>query len=109
MIKQANNVKIRVTVSVKQAGNVRKALAEAGAGKIGNYDHCSISYPVKGRFRPLKGAKPVIGKVGQIEEVKEEMIETICPKKILQKVILALRKAHPYEEPAIDIVPLLNY
>jgi hypothetical protein len=108
MIKSIN-VKIRVTVPVEHARNVKKALGEAGAGKLGNYDHCLVSYPVQGQFRPLKDAHPALGKVGKLEQVKEMMIEAVCPKKKLKSVIMALKKAHPYEEPAIDVVELMNY
>jgi len=106
---ESSNVKIRVTVPVEQAKNVKKALSEAGAGKLGNYSDCLISYPVQGQFRPLKGAMPALGKVGKLEQVKEMMIETVCPKKILKKVIRELKKAHPYEEPAIDVIEMMNY
>jgi len=87
---------------------LRKALAEAGAGHIGNYDYCSFSVKGVGRFRGLKGSKPFIGQTGRVEEVEEERIETICPKKKLKKVLVAVKKIHPYEEPAVDIYPILN-
>jgi len=104
MSKQSDYLKIKVTVPLNSADKVRQALGEAGAGKLGNYDFCSFSYPVKGSFRPLAGANPTIGKIGKLEEVDEELIECICHKDILDSVIVALRKAHPYEEPAIDIL-----
>jgi hypothetical protein len=100
-------VKIVVYVPMSHAEKVREALSKSGAGHIGNYDFCSFSAKGFGRFRPLKGAKPHIGKVGKIEKVLEERIETICPKKSLKKVLAAVKKAHPYEEPAIDVYPLL--
>lgn len=108
MLKESNYIKIKVTVPIDSAGKVRQALGEAGAGKLGNYNFCSYSYPVKGRFRPLAGAHPAIGKVGELEDVDEEIIEVICNKDIIEKVIAALKKAHPYEEPAIDIMPRLE-
>ncbi|MFA5948189.1 MAG: YqfO family protein [Candidatus Gracilibacteria bacterium] len=101
-------VKITVFVPSSHANKVRMAMAESGAGHIGNYDFCSFSTKGVGRFRGLYGAKPFIGKKGKIEKVNEEKIETICPKKILNTVIAAIKKAHPYEEPTIDIYPLLN-
>ena len=100
-------VKIAVYVPSSHAEKIRKVLAESGAGHIGNYDYCSFTVKGIGRFRALKGAKPFIGKVGKIEEVAEERIETICLKKILKKVLAAVKKAHPYQEPAIDVYPLL--
>ena len=101
-------VKIAVFTPLSHADAVRKAMAEAGAGHIGKYDSCSFSSRGIGRFRGGEGTKPFIGKPGVTEEVEEEKIETVCPATILEKVVAALKKAHPYEEPAIDIYPLLN-
>lgn len=102
-------VKIVVYVPVSHAEKIREALAKGGAGHIGNYDSCSFSARGIGRFRPLKGTKPFIGEEGRLEEVEEERIETILPKKMLPTVIKAIKKAHPYEEPAIDVYPLLDF
>jgi hypothetical protein len=101
-------VKVAVFTPLSHADKVRRALAEAGAGKIGKYDSCSFSARGMGRFRPLKGAKPFIGKEGEAEEVEEERVEVICPAEILDKVLSAVKSVHPYEEPAIDVYPLLN-
>lgn len=101
-------VKIVVFVPSSHAGAVRKALAESGCGHIGNYDYCSVSMKVIGRFRGLDGSKPFIGQAGELEKVEEERIETICPSEKLDDVLASLKKAHPYEEPAVDIYPLLN-
>ncbi|OGH72205.1 MAG: hypothetical protein A2921_03710 [Candidatus Magasanikbacteria bacterium RIFCSPLOWO2_01_FULL_43_20b] len=109
MLRESEFVKIRVTVPRGEvAEKVRQVLGEAGAGVQGNYDNCSFSYPVVGRFRPLAGANPAIGSVGKLEEVEEEMIEMLCHKDKVEEVIAALKKAHPYEEPAIDIIPRLE-
>ena len=105
MLKPSNYVKIKVTVPIKAAAKVRQAIGRAGAGVQGHYQFTSFSTPGIGRFMPKKGARPAIGKINQLEEVKEEMIETICHKKLVKKVITAVKKAHPYEEPAIDIIP----
>jgi hypothetical protein len=101
-------LKIVVYVPEKSADKIRKVLAEYGAGHIGNYDYCSFSVKGIGRFRPLEGAKPSIGEKGRIEEVKEERIETIVPEDKIEKLLKELINVHPYEEPAIDIYPLLN-
>ncbi len=101
-------VKIVVFVPATHADKVREALAESGAGHIGNYDCCSFSVKGIGRFRGLEDSRPFIGKAGKIEEVEEERIETICPSEKLDEVLAAIKKVHPYEEPAIDIYPLLN-
>jgi hypothetical protein len=101
-------VKIAVYVPSSHADVVRKALSEAGAGHIGNYDYCSFSVKGIGRFRGLDGAKPFIGKAGKIEKVEEERIETILPREKMKEVLREVKKAHPYDEPAIDIFPLLD-
>ncbi len=101
-------VKIIVFTPLSHADQVREALAVAGAGCMGNYDFCSFSSRGLGRFRPLKGAKPFIGEEGKIACVEEEKIEVICPSRIFKDVIVAVKRVHPYEEPAIDILPLLS-
>ncbi len=91
----------------EHAEKVRNALAEAGAGWIGNYSHCTFNIPGTGTFRGEAGANPTVGKVGQLETVEELRIESICPGDRVQAVVAALRKAHPYEEPAFDVYRLL--
>lgn len=101
-------VKITVTVPPENAKDVRDAICDAGAGIIGNYTYCTVSNECIGTFKPTDEANPYIGEKNKIEFVKEEKIETICDISIAKKVIQALRKAHPYEEPAINIIPLIN-
>lgn len=101
-------VKIAVYVPADHGDKIREALNEVGCGHVGNYDFCSFTVKGTGRFRGLKGANPYVGKVGRIESVEEERIETICPSEKLEEVMAAIREVHPYEEPAVDIYPLLN-
>ena len=102
------NVKLVVFTPISHADIVRKALGEAGAGKIGNYDFCSFSSRGVGRFRGNENSNPTIGKAGKYEEVEEERIEVTVPRDILEKVIRAMKKVHPYEEVAYDIYPIEN-
>ena len=88
---------------------VREALAKEGAGKIGNYTHCSFSSSGIGRFRPEASARPAIGKVGKLELVQEERIEVVCARAILKNVIVAIKEVHPYEEFALDIYSLEEF
>ena len=98
-----------IYVPLTHAQAVRVALASSGTGRIGNYDSCSFSCRGIGRFRPLKGAEPHIGSVGKIEEVEEERIEVVIPDGVdLIALLKAVRKAHPYEEPAIHILPMVE-
>lgn len=101
-------LKIVVTVPESHAGSVREALGKAGGGQIGNYSYCSFSSKGVGRFLPNEQAKPFLGQKGALEEIIEERIEVTCAVSILEQVLSALRKAHPYEEPAIDLYPLYS-
>lgn len=103
-----NRVKIITTAPPADANAIRQALGEAGAGQLGEYRFCSFSYVGMGRFTPLPGAHPHIGEPNQPQMVEEEQIEVICAKENAKQVVTALRKAHPYETPVIDIVPLLD-
>jgi dinuclear metal center YbgI/SA1388 family protein len=98
--------KIVVFAPVDTAGSVRAALDLAGAGRIGNYEQASFTALGEGRFRPLEGANPAIGEVGHPEVVAEARIETVCPRRLRQTAIEAMRFAHPYEEPAYDVIEL---
>ncbi|OGC03315.1 NGG1p interacting factor NIF3 [candidate division WOR-1 bacterium RIFOXYA12_FULL_43_27] len=101
--------KYKLVVFVPQTDleKVRIAICNAGAGKLGNYDNCTFMSPGVGTFRPLKGAKPRIGKVGRLERVGEARLETIVLKKDLKKVLAAMKKAHPYEEVAYEVYKLV--
>ncbi len=101
-------VKVVTFVPVEKADVVRLAMAEAGAGVQGKYDAMSFSSVGTGRFRPLEGANPTIGSVGEHEAVPEERIEVLCDRTTAKQVIAAMKQAHPYEEVAFDIFPLLE-
>lgn len=101
-------MKIAVYVPVTHGDAVREALHLGGAGKMGDYEFCSFTVKGTGRFRALDNADPFVGNVDEITEVEEEKVETICAAEKVNEVLEAVRKAHPYEEPAIDIYPLLN-
>lgn len=98
--------KIVVYVPAVNAEKLRQAVGDAGGGKIGSYSHCSFSTRGVGRFKPLQGAQPTIGEVGKLEEVEEERIEFVCEEALIDTVLAAIRAAHPYEEPAIDVLKL---
>lgn len=104
----STHVKIVVFVPETHTDIVREAMGKAGAGKIGNYSHCSFSSKGIGRFKPEDGANPHIGEVGKFEEVVEERIETVCSREKLQEVITAIKEIHPYDEVALDVYPLEN-
>ena len=95
--------KIVVYVPLTHAEAVRKAIGEAGGGRLGKYSFCSFSVVGIGRFRPEEGAHPHIGTVGKPEEVEEERIEVTCDRPLVDDVVRAIKKAHPYEEVAMDV------
>jgi len=88
---------------------VKHALFDAGAGRIGNYDSCCWQVLGTGQFRPLEGSSPAIGERGKIETVSEYRVEMICEDEMIKNVVEALRQSHPYEEPAYDIVKLVDF
>lgn len=91
------------------AENVKLAVFNTGAGRVGNYDQCCWQVLGQGQFRPLAGSQPFIGKVPvagkptNIEIVKEYRIEMVCCDDVIKAAISALKEAHPYEEPAYDV------
>lgn len=103
-----NRVKIIVTIPIEDVGKVRNVICEAGAGIIGNYTHCSMSTKCIGTFKPTDEANPYIGEKNNLEFVEEEKLEVVCDVNIVKDVISKLREVHPYEEPAIDIIPLID-
>ncbi len=101
-------VKIVTFVPVEYADQVRQALGDAGAGTIGEYSYCSYSVLGKGRFTPSADAHPAIGEPLVPEIVEEERIEVVCLRADAKAVIDAMKSAHPYEEVAYDVYPLLD-
>jgi hypothetical protein len=87
---------------------VRDALFEAGAGRIGDYEHCSWYTEGTGTFLGGAGTSPSVGQAGREERVAELRLETIFPEEHQDEIVAALRRAHPYEEPAFDVYALLS-
>jgi dinuclear metal center YbgI/SA1388 family protein len=104
---------IAVYVPEESVDQVSKAVFDAGAGVIGNYDHCLNSYPVSGQFKPLAGSNPTIGQSGTVECVNETKIEFFADSFIISQILTAMHLAHPYETPAYAVYPVeqksLNY
>lgn len=93
-------VQISIYVPMGNAEAVRTALADAGAGRLGNYSGASWSTTGVGRFTPMEGSNPTIGAVGVPSDVPEHKIEVLAPREIARSVVEAAIAAHPYEEPA---------
>ncbi|MCR4828836.1 MAG: Nif3-like dinuclear metal center hexameric protein [Bacteroidales bacterium] len=100
--------KLVTYVPTAQADAVRTALFNAGAGCIGAYDCCSYNNDGFGTFRANEGCNPFCGNIGELHREEETRIEVIYEKRLERKLIAQLIKAHPYEEPAYDCMPLAN-
>lgn len=101
-------VKIIVTIPIENVNQVRDAICNAGAGIIGNYTYCTMSTKCIGTFKPTEEANPYIGEKNKIEFVEEEKLEAVCDIENVKNVLKKLREVHPYEEPGIDIIPLID-
>lgn len=101
-------VKIVVFVPHDHLEAVSSALWDAGAGSIGRYDQASFRTDGTGTFRPLEGADPYSGEVGVRSEESETRLEVIAPEEKWPALVTAMKKAHPYEEVAYDVLPMLN-
>jgi hypothetical protein len=101
------NRKLVVFVPAEALDRVRDALFEAGAGRIGDYERCSWYTEGTGTFLGREGTQPAIGEANREERVPELRVETVFPAERREQVVEALRRAHPYEEPAFDVYELL--
>ena len=101
-------IKLVVFVPRGHEDGVRHALAQAGAGHIGNYSHCTFQVPGTGTFLPLEGSRPFLGAQGRLEYADELRLETILPESRVREAVKAMTAAHPYEEVAYDLYPLAN-
>ncbi|NKZ90692.1 Nif3-like dinuclear metal center hexameric protein [Rhodococcus hoagii] len=98
-----------VMVPTTDTVRVREALFAAGAGELGDYRECSWTVTGDGQFRPLPGAAPTLGTVGEVETVREDRVEVIAPRRSRARILAALRAAHPYEEPAFDVFETADF
>jgi len=87
---------------------VKSAAFAAGAGRIGEYDSCCWQVLGQGQFRPLAGSQPYLGQRGKVETVAEYRVEMVCAAGLIRAVVAAMLAAHPYEEPAWDLVALVT-
>jgi structural hemagglutinin/hemolysin toxin protein RtxA len=88
---------------------VKQAMFDAGAGKLGAYSHCSWEVKGEGQFRPEKGSNAYVGEIGKVEKVVEYRIYTFCTEKSVAKIIAAMKAAHPYEMPAYGVTKLEDF
>lgn len=103
-----NRVKIVVFCLESDIEKIRNSIYKLGAGIIGNYTCCSSFSDVTGTFLPNEEADPYLGEKNKLEFTAEKRFEIICDVTIVKDVLFEIRKNHSYEEPEIDIYPLLD-
>lgn len=104
-----DNVKVETYIPKQYVDNLRNHLNDIGALTIGgNYDNCISVSETTGYWRPLEGSNPFEGTIGEICKSKECKLEFCCCKELIQKVLIEIKENHPYEEPVINIIPIIN-
>lgn len=96
--------KISFYVPEQALEQVKQALFDAGAGRIGEYTHCAWQILGEGQFMPLAGSNPYIGKLNELEKISEYKVELVCEQQFIHAAIAALKQTHPYETPAYFVV-----
>src|SRR5690349_7105007 len=96
-------------VPVSHLEVVKQHLFSAGAGRIGQYSHCSWEVLGEGQFMPLEGSHAYFGEKNKLEKIREYKVEMVCDSSCIEAVIAALKKVHPYEEPAYHIWKVENF
>ena len=96
--------KLCVYVPEDALESVKRALFDAGAGRLGHYTECCWQVLGSGQFRPGDGSRPAFGAPGDVATLPEYRLEMLCPEDCAEAVISALREAHPYEEPGFDLI-----
>ena len=99
--------KLEIFIPETHLSTLQKALQKADAGHIGNYDSCLSYAPVTGVWRPLEGTNPYLGEENELCQAQELKVEVRCRQENLEKTIRAIKAVHPYEEPVINILPLI--
>lgn len=106
--KEGGLKKIFAFVPADAAEKIRNAIFLAGGGQIGNYSECSFNTEGTGSFKAGEEAKPFVGNIGERHYENEVKVEVIFPAFLEKNIITTLKAAHPYEEPAYDVVNLSN-
>ena len=93
-------------VPAAQLEQTKQAVFGVGAGRLGNYEHCAWQTLGVGQFKPCEGSQPFIGQQGELEQVEEYRVEVLVDPACIQQAVAALKAAHPYEEPAYEVIKL---
>jgi hypothetical protein len=100
--------KLSFYVPESHAEFVKEAVFAAGAGAIGNYQRCSWQVLGQGEFMPGEGSKPYLGSIDSPEQVAEYKVEMVCAPDCVSAALAALKSAHPYEQPAWDLIQTIT-
>lgn len=100
--------KIEIFVPEEYVVKLRDELNKIGALKVGLYDNVMSYSRTKGFWRPLDGSAPFEGEVGNINSGEECKVEIRCPAETVKEALKVIRKVHPYEEPLINVLPVMN-
>ncbi|MDO6683537.1 MULTISPECIES: NGG1p interacting factor NIF3 [unclassified Oceanobacter] len=100
--------KVGFYVPVSHLASVKQAVFAAGGGQLGEYSQCCWQVLGTGQFCPSTAANPYLGQSGQLTRVDEYRVELVSADDSVRAVLAALRLAHPYEEPAFDLVRLVD-
>ena len=100
--------KLEIFIPESHFRELQKALQDADAGHIGNYDSCLSYSKVTGAWRPLEGTNPYIGAEGEISEEPELKVEVTIRRDQLADVVSKIKTVHPYEEPVINVIPMVS-
>jgi structural toxin protein (hemagglutinin/hemolysin) RtxA len=95
-------------VPKSQCEIVKKAIFKANAGQLGNYKFCCWQTLGIGQFMPQQGAKPSMGKIGELKVVEEYKVEMLCTEQYIKAAVSALLKSHPYEHVAYDVIAVTD-
>ena len=99
--------KLEIFLPASHLPALQEALAQVDVGHIGKYDHCLTYSPVTGCWRPLPGTAPYLGQASELCTASDLKVEVTCQSSRLEETLHAIRRVHPYEEPVINVIPLL--
>ena len=104
----SKNYKVEVYLPPEALEPIKSALYNEGFGKVGNYDCCMSWYEINSSWRPLDGANPYLGKVGDVEFASEYKLEFRCEESRLKRAVEVIKQNHPYEEVCINVFELVD-
>ena len=101
--------KIETYLPIEALNDIRDALYKLGLGKVGNYEDCMSWYEINSSWKPVNGANPYLGNVGEIEFAPEYKLEFRCHEDMIESAVKAIKDSHPYEEVCINVIEVMIY